>query len=199
MSRNLRLAHLPPMHARLRFSGYVTDPSITPDKVAFALRTFLANPQVWSSRANLPLDWPAADDSMIQDPPPGRTPIWWEGDDVTAAPTIGDAETPWRLVIGQGQLVTENVWLYDANADPWPVTLTSCPPCPPTPTCPPCSSPSAPAPSLPPSPIRPCPACPSPFNETVTPPSQCNSFPTGVFGALLGGAAAAAGTWWLRR
>jgi len=173
VSRSLRLAHLPPMHPHLRCSGYLTAPA-SDASVQAALAPFLTSIQLYRSRAALPQDWPSADDSMIQDPPPGMTPIWFEGDDVSAAAVIGDPETPWRLVVGAGQLVISDVWLYDAKADPWPSSI---------PTCPPCASQAVAQ--------RPF------FDEKVTPPAQCNSGATGILGAALGAVGTAAGLWWL--
>lgn len=163
MSRNLRLAHLPPTQPRLRWSGYLTTPGITDAQVQSALSPFLLNLTIWRTRAALPRDWPAADDSMIQSPPAGVTPLWGEGASVSTATVIGDPETPWRLVVGSGQLVVENVWLLDASADPWQ------PPCTPVPgagtVCPPC-------------------VC-----ETVVPPTEsCHPTRAGVVGVLLGAA-----------
>src|SRR5262249_45907714 len=125
MSRNLRLAHLPEVHARLRFSGFLTDPKLTDAPVTAALAPFLLNMLLWRGVDSLPKDWPVRDDSMIQHPPGGVVPFWGEGDDVTAAPFMGDPQTPWRTLAGQGQVVIENVWLYDANADPWPAPCPS--------------------------------------------------------------------------
>jgi hypothetical protein len=171
MSRNLRLAHLPPMHARLRFSGFITDPTLTDAKITDALSPFLLNMKLWRSAASLPADWPTRDDTVITDPPAGVVPFWGEGDDVTTASVIGDPQTPWRVLAGQGQVVIDNVWLYDANADPWPANLAPCPT---------------------------CPACPTP--ENVTPPSApCSTFAVGVLGAALGATATAGFLWWRAR
>jgi hypothetical protein len=175
MSRNLRIAHLPSMHPRLRFSGYLTDPKVTDQRLMEALGPFFVNLKLWRTSNALPNDWPTQDDSMIQSPPTGVTPIWGEGDDTSAAVYIGDPETPWRLLVGSGQLVIENVWLFDAQADPWPAALAPCP----TVVCPPITN---------------CP--PSFMDETVRPPSQCNAVPIGVLGAALGVTATAAGLWW---
>jgi hypothetical protein len=87
------------------------------------------------------------------------TPIWGEGDDISSATVIGDPETPWRLLVGPGQLVVDNVWLYDASADPWPTAMMPCP------TCPPC------------------------FQQAVRPPVASEGghpVAIGVVGALLG-------------
>jgi hypothetical protein len=159
MSRNLRLAHLPAEHSRIRFSGYLTVPSISDAQVTDAISSFLSGLKLWRNPSALPPDWPTRDEVA---PPPGRTAIWGEGDDVSSANVIGDPETPWRLIVGSGQLVIDNVWLYDASADPWPTTLAPCP------TCPPC------------------------FREAVRPPvrgvtPECNATAIGVLGAMLGG------------
>lgn len=179
MSRSLRLAHLPPMHPRLRFSGYLTS-SATDGAVTEALGPFLMNLKLWRSSASLPKDWPVSDDSVIQQPPPNVVPIWGEGDDTSSAAFIGDPETPWRLLVGSGQLVVENVWLFDPSADPWPASLTTCPPC---------------APASIASASKSCPPC---MTETVRAPTECNSTSIGVLGAALGVTATAATIWWLR-
>ena len=171
MGRSLRLAHLPAMNARLRFSGYLTHPSITDAQVQAALSTYLGNLTLWRNSAQLPSDWPTRDDSMIQDPPQGGTAIWGEGTDFSSATTIGDPETPWRLLVGQGQLAIDNVWLYDPKADPWPDSIAPCP----TPFCP-----------------------PSGGGETITPPAPRSLVPAGIVGALLGAGATAAVFWWRR-
>jgi hypothetical protein len=132
MGRSLRLAHLPAQHQRLRLSGFLTDPSITDAEATDALAPYFLNLTLWRDRTKLPADWPARDDSVIQQPPPGVTPIWGEGDDVSAAAVIGDPQTPWRLLVGRGQLAIENVWLYDAKANTWPESLSACPRCPAT-------------------------------------------------------------------
>jgi len=125
MSRSLRIAHLPSMQPVVRFSGYLTNPS-TDAQIASALAPFLLNIKMWRSGAALPRDWLVRDDSVLLDLPPGVTPVWGQGQDVAASDFIGDPETPWRLWVGSGQLVIENVWLYDARAEPW-VPPTDCP------------------------------------------------------------------------
>ena len=125
MSRNLRLAHLPAGHTRLRFSGYLTAP-VTDQQLAEALGVYFVGLKLYRDRAALPPDWPTRDEVAA---PAGRTAIWGEGDDISSATVIGDPETPWRLLVGQGQLVIDNVWLYDAAADPWPTAMAACPPC----------------------------------------------------------------------
>lgn len=156
MSRSLRLAHLPAGHSRLRFSGYLTSP-VTDQQLQEALGVYFTNLALYRDRSQLPPDWPTRDEVAAPD---GRTPIWGEGDDISSATVIGDPETPWRLLIGSGQLVVDNVWLYDASADPWPTTMASCP------MCPPC------------------------FQQAVRPPvkEECHSTAVGVVGALLGAA-----------
>ena len=125
MSRNLRLAHLPAGHSHLRFSGYLTAP-VTDAQISDALAPYFVGLKLYRDRSKLPADWPSRDEVAAPDK---RTPIWGEGDDVSSATVIGDPETPWRLLVGSGQLVIDNVWLYDASADPWPEALTPCPPC----------------------------------------------------------------------
>lgn len=174
MSRNLRLAHLPSMHARIRFSGYLTVPSLTDAKITDALSSFLSGLKLWRDPSKLPADWPTRDDSMVLNPPPNMTAVWGEGDDVSSEAVIGDPETPWRLVVGSGQLVIDNVWLFDAKADPWPEALAPCP------TCPPC------------------------MQGTIRPPSQpvsgaCNATAIGVFGAALGAVLGSVSVWMWRR
>jgi len=164
VSRNLRLAHLPAGHTRLRFSGYLTAP-VTDQQLAEALGVYFVGLKLYRDRAALPPDWPTRDEVAA---PAGRTAIWGEGDDISSATVIGDPETPWRLLVGQGQLVIDNVWLYDAAADPWPGAMAPCP------TCPPC------------------------FQQAVTPPVQpvsaeCNATAIGVFGAALGAVLGATG------
>ncbi len=161
MSRSLRLAHLPAMHSRLRFSGYLTSPSITDQQLTENLGAYFVGLKLWRDPSKLPADWPTRDDTMVLNPPPGMTPVWGEGDDVSSAAVIGDPETPWRLLIGSGQLVVDNVWLFDAAADPWPPAMAPCP------TCPPC------------------------FQQAVKPPvkpvsAECNATAIGVFGVVLG-------------
>jgi hypothetical protein len=167
MSRNLRLTHLPSEHSRIRFSGYLTVPSLTDQGITDALSSFLSGIKLWRDPSKLPPDWPTRDEVA---PPPGRTAIWGEGDDVSSVSVIGDPETPWRLVVGSGQLVIDNVWLFDAKADPWPTALAPCP------TCPPC------------------------FREAVRPPVRgvsptCNATAIGVFGTALGGVLGATAVW----
>lgn len=128
MSRNLRIAHLPPTHPRLRFSGHLTDPRVTDAALTEALSPFLSNLKLYRAPSALPTDWPTRDDSNQQSKPP-NVPVWGEGDDMSVASAIGDPETPWRLLVGQGQFVFDNVWLYDANADPWPAEIAPCPVC----------------------------------------------------------------------
>jgi hypothetical protein len=164
MSRNLRLAHLPPEHSRIRFSGYLTVPSLTDVSVANALSPFLYSLKLWRDRSQLPPDWPSRDEVAA---PSGRTAIWGEGDDVSSADVIGEPETPWRLIAGSGQLVIDNVWLYDAKADPWPEAFSSCPPC-----------------------FR---EAVRPPSKSITP--ECNATAIGVFGALLGGVLGATSVW----
>lgn len=168
MSRSLRLAHLPSLRVHLRFSGYLTDPSVTDARLDNVLRTYLINLTLWRSRSKLPADWPSQDDTMILDPPAGRTPVWGEGYDASSATVIGDPETPWRLLVGQGQFVIENVWLYDPSADPWPTAMAA--------NCPPCLQENV----APPSPAA---------------AAQCNATSIGVLGALLGGVAGGVGVW----
>lgn len=162
MGRNLRLAHLPSMHQVIRFSGYLTDPSTTDADVISALSPFLSPLTIWRNRSALPADWPASDDSVIRDPPPGVAPLWGEGGDVSALTVIGDPQTPWRLLARRGQIAVENVWLYDAQATPWPES-------------------SAPM----------CPSCPT-ISESVAPPPSppCRAVGMGVAGVVVGGAAA---------
>jgi len=172
VSRNLRLAHLPPMQARLRFSGYLTVPA-SDQQVMDALAPFLVHITLWRDRTKLPTDWPVPDDPEIQDPPAGTgkgiTLVWGEGNDISSESVIGDPQSPWRLLVGTGQLVIDAVWLYDSKAEPWPTTLGPCPT-----TCPP------------------CPNC-----EAVTPPSaECHSVSAGIFGAVVGGLATAGIIWW---
>ena len=119
MSRSLRVAHLPSMQPLVRFSGYLTSPALTDAQVASALAPFLMNLELWRSAAELPRDWLGRDDSMLLAPPLGVTPIWGQGSDVAASTVIGDPQTPWRLLVGEAQLVIANVWLYDPQADPW--------------------------------------------------------------------------------
>ena len=158
MSRNLRRAHRPPPQPRRRWSGYLTAPATDAQGQA-AIGPVLTNVLLWRTRAALPADWPAADDSEIQGPPAGVTPIWGEGTSVSTASVIGDPQTPWRLLVGSGQLVIENVWLLDTTADPWQPTCAAPPPCPP------CAS-----------------------GETVVPPTApCHPIQAGLIGALIGG------------
>jgi hypothetical protein len=155
------------MQPRLRWSGYLTVPNLSDAQVRAALSPFFIDLTLWRARTGLPADWPSADDPMIRDPPAGLPPIWGEGVSVSTATVLGDPETPWRLLVGSGQLVIEAVWLLDTRADPWP---TDCPPCPPYPTRPPGTG------------------------ETVTPPSEpCHPVQAGVIGVLIGGIATLAG------
>jgi len=121
MSRSLRLASLPAMQPIVRFAGYLTA-SATDAQVMSALSPYLLNIQLWRSPRQLPSDWLSNDDSMLRSPPPGVSPIWGQGNDVSTASVIGDPETPWRLLVGDGQLVVTDVWLYDPLATPWPAS-----------------------------------------------------------------------------
>jgi hypothetical protein len=141
MSRSLRIAELPSMQPLVRFSGYLTSP-VSDAQIADALAPFLMNTELWRSAAALPRDWLVRDDSILLAPPAGVTPIWGQGNAVASATNIGDPETPWRLLIGDGQLAIANVWLYDPRAAPW-LPPTDCPrpprpglAAPPTPTAP---------------------------------------------------------------
>ncbi len=165
MSRNLRLAHLPAGHSHLRFSGYLTAP-VTDAQISDALAPYFVGLKLYRDRSKLPADWPSRDEVAAPDK---RTPIWGEGDDISSATVIGDPETPWRLLIGSGQLVVDNVWLYDAKADPWPEALTPCPPCMQETVTPP--------------------SCPV--------SAECNGAAIGIFGAVLGAVlgATAVGMW----
>jgi hypothetical protein len=127
MSRSLRVAHLPSMQPLVRFSGYLTTPHLTDTQVAGALAPFLINLQLWRSIAELPADWLVRDDSLLQNPMAWGTPVWGQGNDVSASTVIGNPETPWRLLVGDGQLVIANVWLYDPQADPWPPAASDSP------------------------------------------------------------------------
>ena len=122
MSRSLRLSRLPSMQPLVRFSGYLTAPDLTDAQVAGAVGRFLMDLKLWRDPSQLPSDWLTRDDSVLQSPPPGVTPVWGQGTDVSSASVIGDPGTPWRLLVGAGQLVVENVWLYEPQADPWPAT-----------------------------------------------------------------------------
>jgi hypothetical protein len=122
MSRSLRIASLPPTQPVVRFSGYLTDPTITDAQVLRALTPFFLNPTLWRAPTQLPNDWLTLDDSAQQNPVPGVTLVWGQGTDVSAAPSIGDPETPWRLLVGGGQLAITDVWLYDPQASPWPAS-----------------------------------------------------------------------------
>jgi hypothetical protein len=130
MSRSLRLASLPAMQPLVRFSGYLTDPSLTDAQILAALAPFLLNITLWRSPNQLPGDWLASDDSAQQNPVPGVTLVWGQGNDVSSASFIGDPQTPWRLLVGAGQLVVTDLWLYDPQADPWPTAAS--PTCQPT-------------------------------------------------------------------
>ena len=173
MSRNLRLAHLPTEHARIRFSGYITAPSINDVQLTDSLSSFLSGLMLWRDPSKLPPDWPTRDDTMVLNPPPGRAPVWGEGDDVSSVSVIGDPETPWRLLSGPGQLVIDNVWLFDAKADPWPAAMSPCP------TCPPCFREAVRAPT-----------------KAITP--ACNATAIGVVGTILGGVLGATAVWMLK-
>lgn len=133
MSRSLRVARLPSLQPLVRFSGYLTAPGLTDQQVADALAPFLLDVRLWRSATQLPADWLARDDSVLRSPAPGVTPIWGQGSDVSASTVIGDPETPWRLIVGDGQLTVENVWLYDPQADPWPPASDCLPRYPPSP------------------------------------------------------------------
>ena len=121
MSRSLRIASLPAMQPTVRFAGYVTT-NATDSQVASALSPYFLNIQLWRSPNQLPRDWLGGDDSMIRGAPPGVTPVWGQGDDVSAVTVIGDPETPWRLVVGDGQLAITDLWLYDRKASQWPAS-----------------------------------------------------------------------------
>ncbi len=121
MSRSLRLDTLPAMQPIVRFAGYLTT-DVTDSQVVSALSPYFLNIQLWRSPNQLPRDWLTDDDSMLRGAPPGVTPVWGQGKDVSAATIIGDPETPWRLLIGDGQLVITDLWLYDAKASPWPAS-----------------------------------------------------------------------------
>jgi hypothetical protein len=113
------------MQPIVRFSGYLTSPNLTDTEVASALSSFLMNVQLWRSPSQLPSDWLTRDDTVLQDTSRGPVPIWGQGNDVSSVDVIGDPETPWRLLAGDGQLVIANVWLYDSQADPWPASACS--------------------------------------------------------------------------
>jgi len=125
MSRSLRIASLPSMQPIVRFSGYITDPSVSDAQVSGALARFLMDVTLWRAPSQLPSDWLTLDDSAQQNPVPGVTPVWGQGKDVSTAAFIGDPETPWRLLVGGGQLVVTDVWLYDPQATPWPASACS--------------------------------------------------------------------------
>ena len=124
MSRSLRLASLPAMQPIVRFAGYLTT-NATDAQVMNALSPYLLNIQLWRSPRQLPSDWLSNDDSMLRSPPTGVSPVWGQGSDVSTASVIGDPETPWRLLVGDGQFVVTDVWLYDPLATPWPASACS--------------------------------------------------------------------------
>jgi hypothetical protein len=124
MSRSLRVDRLPAEQPLVRFAGYLTT-AVTDTQVASALSPFLLNIQLWRSPRQLPTDWLTNDDSMLRAAPPGVTPVWGQGKDVSAASFIGDPETPWRLLVGDGQFAITDVWLYDPQAPPWPASACS--------------------------------------------------------------------------
>lgn len=124
MSRSLRVDHLPSMQPTVRFSGYLTTDA-TDAQVANALSPFLLNPVLWRSPTQLPSDWLRQDDTVLTNAAPGVTPVWGQGSYVSTAAVIGDPETPWRLLVGDGQLIVANVWLYDPQASPWPASACS--------------------------------------------------------------------------
>ena len=122
MSRSLRVDRLPAEQPTIRFSGYLTDPSLTDAQVASALTPFFLGVELWRATTQLPSDWLSRDDSVLQGTVRGPVPIWGQGRYVSSETVIGDPETPWRLLVGDGQLVVANVWLYDAQASPWPAS-----------------------------------------------------------------------------
>lgn len=172
MSRSLQIAHVPVLRPVLRFSGYVTAPSITDAMVQDAMRCFQGL-ALWRSTHSLAPDWPVRDDSMITSPPPvvpASQRIWGQGTYVCIEPYLGDAQTPGVQLIGVGKFVFERVWLYDADADPWPVAVQPCPPPLACPECPPCV-------------VAPC-------------APETSAFKSALVGALLGASGVGA-VWWL--
>jgi hypothetical protein len=172
MSRSLQIAHIPVLRPVLRFSGYVTDPSITDAMLQDRMRCF-DGLTLWRSSRNLPADWPVRDDSMITSPPPvvpAAQRVWGQGAYVCVDSYLGEAQTPDMLLVGVGKLVIERVWLFDANAEPWPAAVQPCPPPLSCPECPPCV-------------VAPC-------------APETSAFKSALVGALLGAGGVGA-VWWL--